>query len=575
MKRTNLTWRILCLALCVGMLIPLFGCSKEEPNGENNGSDSRNQSTESEAVSEEVGGTESESNAEAEPEEPLPQETTAKNLTSCLYLFEGESADLSYVSRDAAKSVLWKSDSDCVEVRDGRVTAKKEGSARIFAGEDSYCSVRVLGAEMPKLYVSTYGAPITNKEDYVSCDVSLSSSNEDLGFWCEEAGIRLRGNSTMNTPKKPYRIKFKSKINLLGMNDGAKCKSWVLLADWFDDSMIRNTTALSLAQSVLSEYASDWRYVRLMLNGEDQGVYILAEQSQINQYRINIEEAGEDTPELRSGYLYEVEGSRVDEGKYYVSYEELDIYDFLGEKYTVQSTDIQEDGKRRSGIFLELKNDNTSDGQKAFAEKYAQNIVTLIYSATYEGICYEMDDDLNLIRRDDLTPQEAISAAVDLDSMARMYLVNELICNFDSFKKSSYFYVDFSEGGTGKLTFTCPWDHDRAFVKSWDSIEPVDYDAYFTARRSLFYVMMMNHDFFRQTVGEIWQEVYANSQAFRNTREMIGKISDRYAEDFAEEAELWDRKHAQKSWALQTNDWLGLRIEWLNTQFSAMASAER
>ncbi len=515
---------------------------------------------------------------ETEPEptetetEPLPK--TADILTPCLYLFQGQQYRLNYEAKNPSGEVDWVISTDCVTVdEEGWVTAQKEGYAIISAGEDSECRVKILSATMPQILVSTDGTPIDNKETYVDCMVSVYSetdTDEEYTFWYADAGIRLRGNSTMNAKKKPYRIKFDSKVNLLGMNEGAECKSWVLLAEWFDDSLIRNTAALSLAGSILDEYSSDWRYVRLAIDGKDLGVYVLAEQSQINKYRIDIEEAGADTPNLQSGYLYEVEGSKVDNGKYYVSYENLDIYTFLGNKYTVQSTDVQEDGQRRSGIFLELKNDDTSEEQKAFAEKYAQNIFKLIYAATYEGISYRMDENLDLIEMPGMPPEAAISEVVDIDSMARMYIFAELVCNFDAFKKSSYFYVDFSEDGTGKLTFACPWDHDRAFVKDWDAIEHVAYDEYFTAERSVFYVMMMNHDWFRAEVARIWEEVTTNSNSFQNARDMILDVGTIYAKDFAEEAELWDRTNPQAEWALATYEWLTLRIEWLNEQFTAM-----
>ena len=492
---------------------------------------------------------------------------TANILPKSLYLFEGDSFALNY---GAGPQVVLSVSTDCAEIRDGKVYALKEGHAVISMGEEALCSLKILPTTMPELLVSTGGVKITSKEDYVSCDVTLLNTNEDYTVEYKTAGIRLRGNSTAGQAKKPYRIKFDSKINLLGMNDGAKCKSWVLLAEWFDDSLIRNTTALSLADSILEEYSSDWRYVRLILNGEDKGVYVLAEQSQINEYRVDIEEAGADTDELRSGYFFEVEGSKVDNGKFYISYEGLGITTFLGNPYNVQSTDVQEDGERRWGYFLELKNDDVSAEQIAFAEKYAQNIFTLIYSATYKNINYVMDENLDLIRRDDLTAEEVLSMAIDIDSMARMYIYLEMVCNFDAFKKSSYFYVDFSEGGTGKLTFACPWDHDRAFVKNWDAIEHVDVDKFFTAERSVLYVMMMNHEFFRSKVGDIWIEVYNNTQGFKNALDNIEKICDTYAEDFSEEGDLWDRKNDQKTWAMATRDWLKARIQWMNGQVMLM-----
>ena len=370
--------KIFCILLSISLLLgALMGCApntEELPDGDApvpgapDATESGDRSTSTESASA------TDSSAPDTTPEPEPTTTTATILTPTLYLFVGDSYPLNYVAEDPSLDVEWLVSTDCAKVENGTVYALKEGHAVVTAGESSQCSVKILSKTMPELYVSTGGVKISSNETYVNCDVTLLTENEDYTFEYEMAGIRLRGNSTKGVAKKPYRIKFDSKINMLGMNDGAECKSWVLLAEWFDDSLIRNSAGLSLAGSIIEDYSSDWRYVKLILNGEDKGVYVLAEQNQINKYRVDIEEAGADTEELRSGYLYEVEGSKVNNGTFFVSYEELDIYTFLGKKYTVQSTDVQTDGTRHSGIYLELKNDDVSAEQIAFAEKYAQNI---------------------------------------------------------------------------------------------------------------------------------------------------------------------------------------------------------
>ena len=65
-------------------------------------------------------------------------------------------------------------------------------------------------------------------------------------------GVRLRGNTTQEYPKKPFAIKLSKKRSVLGMPEH---KRWVLLANWLDHSMIRNSVAFDIAQVV--EYA--WR----------------------------------------------------------------------------------------------------------------------------------------------------------------------------------------------------------------------------------------------------------------------------------------------------------------------------
>lgn len=64
----------------------------------------------------------------------------------------------------------------------------------------------------------------------------------------------MRGNWSTKYPKKSLRIKFEKKRNLLGLNDGAKQKNWILLAEYKDVSMLRDKVALSLCREILEAH---------------------------------------------------------------------------------------------------------------------------------------------------------------------------------------------------------------------------------------------------------------------------------------------------------------------------------
>ena len=133
--------------------------------------------------------------------------------------------------------------------------------------------------------------------------------------------MKVRGNSTNQeqVTKRAFRLKLDGKPNLLGLNGGAKCKSWVLLADFFDQSMFRNAIAFSIGNDLFNHsgyYASDYRHVNLYMNGDYRGVYLLAEQQQANKNRIPVNEPDEDVTSTKVGYIVEIDGlvnsSKVD-----------------------------------------------------------------------------------------------------------------------------------------------------------------------------------------------------------------------------------------------------------------------
>lgn len=508
------------------------------------------------------------SNHVAESEETTPDGSDpgkvdapkATPTQSCIYLFAGETYALPYTLEDDGANpddVEWVSSDDCVTVQKGTVTAVKEGYSYVSAGNDRSCLVYVLPNEMPVLRVDTDGAAITSKTEYTRCRVSLSTENEQYTMENVPAGIRIRGNSTSWYPKKPYRIKFEDKQNLLGMNEGAECKSWVLLADYLDDTKLRNSTALSLASVMLEEYSSDWRYVSLEINGEYNGVYLLCEQNQIQKNRIDIEEAGADSDELLSGYLLEIDASGDDSRRFVINYGGLDISVFTGEPYTRTCNDIYE-----PKLFVSVKNDGLSDAQFNFIKKVIQNIFTILYAATYENTWYVFDENYDLREMPGSNAEEVISRVIDIDSMVRMYLFSELICNSDEYKKSFFLWIDFSDDG--KLTFGCPWDFDGATVE-WSTYSYHPTNEYFAAKRNLWFVMAMQHRWFRNLAKRYWRELYENTNGFASTIHTVLQIRAHYKEEFEKDLQTWGRRADDgEDHSRLTEQWFRDRIAWLN-----------
>ena len=130
--------------------------------------------------------------------------------------------------------------------------------------------------------------------------------------------IRGRGNSTWMEDKKPYKIKLNKKQNLLGMG---KNKHWILLANRFDNSGMRNKMTYWLGDKLgddgnYLEFTPQSVPVEVVMNGDYYGTYYLTEQIRIGESRVDIddledEETGgpnvTEPPELTGGYLISME----------------------------------------------------------------------------------------------------------------------------------------------------------------------------------------------------------------------------------------------------------------------------
>jgi len=99
--------------------------------------------------------------------------------------------------------------------------------------------------------------------------------------------IKVRGNSTAGQDKKPYKLKLGKKTDLFGLGGGVKNKHWVLLANAFDESLMRNKVAYDLsARFGLVSMKSEW--VDVVMNGQYVGNYLLCQHIRVAEERVNV-----------------------------------------------------------------------------------------------------------------------------------------------------------------------------------------------------------------------------------------------------------------------------------------------
>lgn len=137
---------------------------------------------------------------------------------------------------------------------------------------------------VPRIYI-TYTADI-NRDSFIAATLKV---NDPTGKYTEindnSGEVRIRGNSTSSGEKKPYNIKFSESQNLLGLG---KAKKWVLLANMYDKSLIRNKLSFDFAENIGLRYTQSTRFVDVYINGAYNGSYLLSEAIDIGQTRVNL-----------------------------------------------------------------------------------------------------------------------------------------------------------------------------------------------------------------------------------------------------------------------------------------------
>ncbi len=139
---------------------------------------------------------------------------------------------------------------------------------------------------IPHLHIN-----IANKEEVASKDVYLTASlsvegNKEFPDLASTATkIKGRGNSTWTFPKKSYRLKLDAAASVLGLPSG---KSWVLLANWQDYTLMTNAVAMKAAQQLNMPFTNTVVPVDLTINGTYRGSYVLTQQVETGQNRIDV-----------------------------------------------------------------------------------------------------------------------------------------------------------------------------------------------------------------------------------------------------------------------------------------------
>ena len=230
--------------------------------------------------------------------------------------------------------------------------------------------------------------------------------------------IKGRGNTSWDKPKKGYNITYDKKVSIAGME---KNKKYSILANYQDDSLARNRILYDLSDAVGLPYASDSRFVDFYVNGFYRGSYQMCEKVEPGSLVPEVDDEGylneDGTLKDNFAFIAEVDASAGD-GDYYISTKGL--------KVTIKSPEIEE-------------------GQPYYEEvkAYVKSKFDKFYNATSSKLM-------------------KLSDYADVDSVTKLYLINELGKNWDSGVSSTFFTYKPDENGKYKFYGSPVWDYDNS-----------------------------------------------------------------------------------------------------------------
>lgn len=251
--------------------------------------------------------------------------------------------------------------------------------------------------------------PVVEKKKYLDAILTLRGAKSSEHNVTLETQVRGRGNSTWGMPKKPFRIKLTNEHELLGMPIN---RSWALLANYADKTMLRNAVAFCAAEILGMPYTPDSEFVELTFNGEYLGLYQLTDKT------------------------YEVQDlvkAQAKEGSSEEGFSDVFV--------------LEIDDRRKQDFWFDSQNGIPFGFRSKADAAHVERVEEWINSI--EALIADSSDPDRLAR---------VNENLDIESLVDIFLVNELTRNGDAFWSSTYLYRLRGE----RVTFGPVWDFDIA-----------------------------------------------------------------------------------------------------------------
>lgn len=299
-------------------------------------------------------------------------------------------------------------------------------------------TITLTSSELPIFHINTLGNPIVNDvKSPAMLDIryngvgNLTYMTDPPNVYSGHIGIEVRGATSSGFPQKPFNVETRladgsnNNVAILGMpaeND------WVLLSNYNDRSLIRNTLAFDLFRQ-MGHYSVRTALCEVFIDSSYRGIYVFGEKIKRDQGRVNIAKLlPTDTQgdELTGGYILQ-QNYWNNQNSFQSNYSPIDHPGF----------DVH-------FLYHQPKPDELVPVQKQYIANYIDSLETALYSPDFADTA------------------TGYRKYLDVNSFIDYFIINELSRNNDGFKKSVFYHKNkFSNGG--KLKAGPVWDFDWAW----------------------------------------------------------------------------------------------------------------
>lgn len=377
---------------------------------------------------------------------------------------------------------------------------------------------------------------------------SLVLSDRTVDFSGSFNKLHGRGNTSWTQFKKSYTLLFREPVDLLGMGAG---KSWVLVSNVFDESGLRNKLVYDTAKAIGVRYAVDCEYVDLYIDGEYQGLYLLAERVDVGAGRVDITDLAAQTQAVNYKSLSGFTADEEQRGSVHRKY-----YDIPNDPADITG-----------GYLLQIEHHN---GMIAQEESYFEipGLSFIISSPKYASR-RQAEYVSNLIDRTQTAIASGDLSAIDLDSFVNYYLIQELFANTD---ESSFYFCKDSDRIDPKIYACAIWDFDLSIGSTFLS---TDYDPRVLTRNTSNWFDLLYRDpvFFEALQAQYAHDVRPNVQTLLYDR--LAQYAEEIDRSFLMDKARWRSSFGADFAANQSQrrfDTIGEHVEYISQFLSSRVS---
>lgn len=368
---------------------------------------------------------------------------------------------------------------------------------------------------------------VTSKTEYLNASFKLIENVKTRGAGdvvSDSVQIKGRGRSSFSeAPKKPYRLKFFKKVSLF---DEPKDRSYVMIPNYFDKTMLRNWIAYYMGHLSNLDYTPSFHFVDVFFNGRYDGTYMLGDKLNISKDRVNV---GDD------GFLLEVDGA--------VSALDGDLWFSVGptSPFSIKDPDVIENDKDYV---------------------YIKNYITLAYKTLFSENFKD--------------PNEGWRKYIDISSVVDWYLINEITKNGDALCFNTSCYMNLKRGE--KLKMGPLWDFD---VQMGNNGHPAAYpvEGYtwdimgspwmkrFFEDEDFVKAVKERFEYFYSKRDQIFNEINMRSEQLQRS---VVENENRWGTLYIKTYGNYDIWGSYQNEVMQLKNWLYYRFEWLKTEYSSL-----